>query len=917
MDLFFSYFYPDEKLKCYIRFKNGRVFDSCLIIPCPKWPFMTIRFTLVSFLLLFAVFATAQVIPDEIRVDYTAVKKELQSVLWDLSKKSKVNIAFSPEKIPSDSLINISVKNQTLGLTLKEIFKGSELTYEIVGNQIVIRKDEFIYSEEDITINGYIRDVQSGEELVYANVFFKEIGIGTETNVSGFYSLTVPNGVQRIYVTYLGYKNQILELKLKKDTTINIELEPEALLNEVLIVEENFTQIDKSTSSSNNLPVDQIRSIATLGGEPDVIRLAQMMPGVSSGADGFGGLNVRGGSSDQNLILFDGVPVYNTGHGLGIFSVFNSNMIKSADLIKGGIPARYGGRLSSVLDIRTKDGNMRETAGELSVGALAFKGTLEGPIAKDKSSYLISVRRTILDPWIKNVTEYFNELNEKEGFANYYFYDLNAKLNFKFGDTHKLGVSYYRGKDFYNNEVTTFTSLNGESTEELNQDNWDWGNQIAVAKLSSRLGQKAFSNISVYQSQFEFASFDHQRFEEQDTFFQAGLYKSKITDLGVKWDLDLMPNPSNYVKIGASFVNHTFNPGLISENEGNPNISLSSVLQKDELDELLIEDDLSNQEITVYGEDEIKIGESLKLNLGLNLNYITANTKSYFNWQPRVSFIAEGDDFWWKGGVSKMNQYLHLLTSTGLGLPTDLWIPSTDNIAPEKAWLFSSGIGVDFGKGRIFGLEAFYKLFDDVVAFNEGGLLPVESGTDWDAIVPVGKGNAYGVEVSLDKTLGSNLWYINYTLSVSNRTFSDLNGGRQFPFHYDRRHQLKFIFIRKLNENAEFSLNWTYGTGNPVTLPFELIEFTDENNVRRLLPVYRDKNNSLLPDYHRLDIGFNFYSDYSFGKQKFTIGLYNAYNRRNPLYMQLKRNIDRPERFEFGQYSLLPILPSISYSLSF
>ncbi len=859
----------------------------------------------------------SQVIPDEIRTDYTAVNKSLQDVLWDLSQKTKVNIAFSPQLIPADSLINVSARNKALGSILNKIFDGTDLEYTIVGNQLVIKRNEFVYSESEITIHGFVKDESSGESLPYANLYFNELDLGTESNEDGFYSLTVPNGNQRLYVSYLGYKREILDLKLKQDSTLSIYLKPEAVLNEVLILDENITQIQRELSSSENLRINQIRSLATLGGEPDVIRMAQMTAGVSSGADGLGGLNVRGGSADQNLILFDGVPVYNTGHALGVFSVFNSNLIQSAKLVKGAIPARYGGRLSSVLDIRTRTGNNRKRAGEISIGAMAAKLTLEGPIQLEKSSYLISVRRTVLDPWIKNLTEYLNDFQDKDGFASYYFYDINAKLNLELSNSHQLTANFYQGRDLFDNNVERTSTLDGFTTMELNQDNWDWGNRLASINLSSKLSKRLFSNITLYQTEFNFQSFDHQRFEEQDTFFQAAIYQSKINDLGARLTMDYMPNPKNYIKLGGGLIRHTFNPGIKTLNEGSPEIDPVDILSKEDVETLINEDEISNTEFEFFVEDEIILNSNFKCNIGLNVNQISTASSSYFSWQPRLSFLAEAEDFWVKGGVSRMNQYLHLLSSTGLGLPTDLWIPSTQNIEPESAWILSLGTGVDFQKGFLFNMEGFYKLYDNVVSFNEGGVIPINSTSEWDSTIPVGKGLAYGIEFTLEKALGQNLWNINYTWSSSNRTFNSLNNGNQFPFRFDRRHQVKFSFIRKLNENAEFSCNWLYASGNPITVPFELVEFRDENDVSRLLPIYIEKNNLTLPGYHRLDIGFNFYNDYSFGKQRFTIGLYNAYNRKNPFYIQLRRNVDRPERFEFEQSSLLPILPSISYSLSF
>lgn len=874
---------------------------TLLCLPCLSW-------------------AQVDIVPDEVRVDYSALKKNISEVIVDLSKVSDVNITFDPSILPNDKSISISAKNKPLGAILNAVLKGSEAKYKIVGSQLVIVKDEFVEAEELITISGYMRDSISGEPLVYANIFDHEKINGTNTNDYGFYSFTIPKGVQRVYYSYLGYTKTILELKLKQDTIVDVYLVPDAVLNEVLILDSQIDAQEKELYSADVLPVDKIWSITSLAGESDVYGLVQLMSGVSTGADGFGGFNVRGGSSDQNLVLYDGVPVYNSSHALGIFSVFNPNIIKSAKLIKGAFPAKYGGRLSSVLDIKTKEGSTKRTQGDISFGSIAFKGTLEGPIGKSGSSYILSARRTHLDLWLlKNVSSYINDLSGREGQLNYHFADLNLKLNLKLGKKHKLITSYYYGNDVLENEVAKTIVDSESSTRELNQIDSKWGNSILSLRLNSELSQKLYHNLTLYRSRFNLNSFDLQEFNVEsstDTLrsYTAGLFSSGITDLGIKSDFDYIPNTRNFLRFGVGLVRHNFNPGILNVNQEN---GPTGDLSKRILAGLLDEPDISGTELYGYIEDEIRLSKKLRVNGGLRYNLVKTQTLWDGTLEPRLSLLAGDDKFFFKLGVSRMSQYLHLLTNGGFGLPTDVWLPSTDQIKPEKSWVLTTGFGLQLTDDLEFEAEAYYKKFDRIVSFSEGTVDAINDSANWENILPLGDGDARGLEFNLKKPYGYSNLFINYTLSFSNRQFALINFGEEFPFRYDRRHQVKFSYIQKLNKNAEFSMNWQVSSGSPTSIPLFYNIVRDQEGNPIPVPNIQGRNQQNLPAYHRLDLGFNFYNTYSWARQKFSVGLFNAYNRRNPFYINVGTSDANPNDFQTFQYSILPIFPSISYSLSF
>jgi len=860
-----------------------------------------------------------QEIPDEKLVSYSAESKSLRDILVGLTKKTKINIAFQDHIIPSDSLITMRVSQKPLGYVIDELIKGTGTKYKIVGNQIVIIKDPFYESKDEITISGYIRDVESKESLISANIYTFDKVSGTVSNEYGFFSLSIPKGVQRVYISYLGYKLQVIEVPLTKDTTINVSLDPSIILNEVVIQESKLIEPESSVASVTHLPLDKIESIMSLGGEPDVIRLTHQLSGVSTGADGFGGMSIRGGSVDQNLILLDGVPIYNPFHALGVVSVFNSKVINSATLYKSGFPARYGSRLASVLDIRTREGNKERIGGDFSLGLIAAKATLEGPIVKGKSSFLVSARRTILDPWINLAS---GNLFDED--INYSFYDINLKTNFKVGKKTRLYLSYYNGKDNFKTELIEETKTDDTTLNAADQLFWNWGNTMGVVRLSHQLSNKAFLKSSAYYTRYKFNSFELDRFQEvvADTttnfFYNSGIYNSSIRDLGFTTEVDFIPNPRNLIKAGVNIIYHTFTPGILFADQVDQLVPDSVFITSEVLNEALDEPNINGVEFQLYIEDEFRFNEHNRLNVGIHQSIIINRGKTFFNPQPRLAYLYQKDAFSWKASVSFVSQYLHLIANSGIGLPTDVWLPSTDILKPQTGWVASIGSSINNDKGYEYGSEIYYKQMRNAITFTEGAPILINNTDDWEEVIPVGKGSAYGIEFFFNKSIGKVNWIANYTLAYSNRQFDEINNGEPFRYRYDRRHSVKFSLLYKINYNAEFTLSWNYASGNPVTFPEDSRIFIDDEGNSRILLIYPERNNYQLDPFHRLDLGFNFYNKTKLGRHKFHFGLFNAYSRiRNYLFIDLDLVDTDPVKFDTKGFSILPILPNFSWSITF
>ncbi len=772
---------------------------------------------------------------------------------------------------------------------------------------------------QSYTISGYIYDEESGEKLIGANVFNGLTYEGTVTNNFGFYSLTLPGGPLELNASYIGYETQIQNLDLKENVTINIGLVLENYLDEIEIVAEKQRNVaEETTMSTIDIPILQIKKVPALLGEVDVLKALQLLPGVQSGGEGQSGLYVRGGSPDQNLILLDGVPVYNANHLFGFYSVFNADAIKDVKLVKGGFPARYGGRLSSVLEINMKEGNMKEFHGAGSIGLVASKLTLEGPIKTDKTSFIISGRRTYIDLLARPFIRKAFEDGGGEGLAGYHFSDLNAKINHVFSDRDRLYFSVYTGTDKF---FVDFIDRD-EGYEDFVNSKLGWGNLTSALRWNHLWTAKLFSNTSLTYSKYKidlgntFGSND--LFEDSSDEFRLN-YGSGIYDYAGKIDFDYYPNPNHFVRFGASATSHSFEPGAFG--------LFAKFEDTVEIDTTIGQKNVNSLEFDGYVEDDIKVSEKLKANVGVHLSLFNVEGENYFSAQPRVSmrYLLKEDQSI-KASFATMTQFINLLTTEGIGLPTDIWVPSTAKIKPQNSWQAALGYAFKLTDDLDMTIEGYYKEMENLVSFKDGEGFFDESLTDWGDRVTQGDGNSYGAEVFIQKKRGRLTGWVGYTWSKTTRQFDDLNQGREFPFSYDRRHDVSVVAQYDLSKRVNISGSWVYGTGNAVTLatssyksvfqekfgdfPNEVQEFTDKNNFR-------------MGSFHRLDVGINFVKKKDSHTRTWSFGAYNTYNRKNPFYIF----IDTDRTFDnqgtptttkvLKQQSLFPIIPYFNYSFTF
>lgn len=760
------------------------------------------------------------------------------------------------------------------------------------------------------TVNGYVTDSKSGESIIFAYVYDEYSGLGTRTNDYGFYSLSLNADSAKIKTTYIGYYQQEKTVTLyDADVSLDFELIPDNVIDEVLI-EVNAAEAppihEESQMSTVRLDIAQVRNLPVLLGETDLLKTIQLLPGVQSGSEGSSGFYVRGGGPDQNLVLVDGVPVYNVSHLFGFFSIFNGDAVKSVELIKGGFPAEYGGRLSSVLDIRMKEGNMREFHGEGSIGLISSKLTLEGPIWEDNTSFIVSARRTYIDvlaaPLVANATDGAN--------AGYYFYDVNAKVNHRFNNDHHLYLSMYNGRDEFSAGGEEETRYDGYRYIEKFNAGINWGNTIGSLRWNWRLNSKLFLNTTATYTRYKFNvlnEFDETVIAPDDTevnsFFGAE-YLSDIEDYGVRWDFDWFPTADHEVKFGAAYINHTFRPGISTlriggDTTGETSVSFGS----------------SNQyanEVQLYIRDDWEITDRLKANIGLHASGFNVNGETYTSLQPRLSARYLIDEYSSvKASYANMTQFLHLLTNQTTGLPTDLWVPATDDIRPQQSWQVAVGYAHTLPKNFQVSIEGYYKEMSNLIEYKEGAGFFLGS-QDWQDKVTTGDGTSYGVELLIERKVGKATGWIGYTWSRSTRQFDEVNFGNPYPYTYDRRHDFSLAFTYDLSDKWTLGTVFVYGTGNAVTLP--TARYIDPST-GTLIEHVSGRNNYRAPAYHRWDISMTRTKKTSWGESIWQFGVYNVYSRQNPFYLYF--GSDGNGNRSLNQVSLFPILPSVSWAFKF
>jgi len=754
---------------------------------------------------------------------------------------------------------------------------------------------------QQFTISGYVRDSTSGENLIGANIYNSNNLNGTSTNEFGFYSLTQKANEVYLTISYVGYKQKKLRFHLEKDTMLNIQLS-NIVLNELIIT--NTYNDDKFINQINSItiPMEGIDNTPALLGEVDIIKLIQLLPGVLSGNEGSSGLYIRGGGPDQNLILLDGVPIYNAAHLFGFFSIFNADAINNIEVMKGGFPARYGGRLSSVINITLKDGNKNEIKGKGSFGLISSQLTLEGPIAKNKTSFIVSGRRTYLDL----LTKPFMPKNNEYG---YYFYDLSAKINHQFSVNNVLSLSMYSGIDkaFDRRSSSYFDSLNNSSFNSKSNYILKWGNFLASLRWNKMLDQKLFSHarlnytrykLNILQEIIENTNTNNSTHSNTEYFSD---YNTRIEDYSVNYNLEYLPNNKHNIKMGTSIVYHLFIPGLTSYKEVAFDTIIGSPPQ-------------NAYEYSLYIEDEFEIRKKLRMNLGVRFSGFQINKANYSFIQPRfnLNYIVS-PSLSFTTSYAKMVQFNHLLSNSGLGLPTDLWVPSTSYVKPQVSDQLSIGIKTKLSKHFDLAIDAYHKIMENLIEYKNGASL-IYINQNWENNIEIGNGEAYGIELFILGKYGRTNGTLGYTLSWNWRNFENLNSGNRFPYRYDRRHDLSLNLNHRLKEQVDLSFVFLFGSGNAISLPMSSFTGPEIEGILKAPEIlnYESRNNFRLPAYHRLDLSINFKKEKKWGERTWHFGVYNLYNRQNPFFVDFD-NFNR----EIIQYTLFTTIPFVRYSYKF
>lgn len=766
-------------------------------------------------------------------------------------------------------------------------------------------------AQEKFTINGYIKDSLTGETLIGANVFIRTEGKGVSANQYGFYSITLKKGNYKALVSFVGYQTKDIEIDLNSNQQNNIllVLSNMAMNNVTVVSRKRDNNIKTAQMGKMELNINTAKAIPAFMGEVDILKTLQLMPGIRNAGEGNAGFYVRGGGADQNLILLDDAVVYNTGHLFGFFSIFNSDAIKNVTLIKGGMPAQYGGRLSSVVDVAMKEGNSNKTQVDIGIGLIASRFSIQGPLKKNKASYMISARRTYADalakPFIKKTSDYYG--------SGYFFYDLNAKMNYEFSEKDHLYLSGYFGRDKFN-----FNNSKRSFQTEI-----PWGNSTATLRWNHVFNQKLFANTTLVYNDYKFALNGRQN------DFNINL-SSGIRDLNAKTDFDYYASPEHKIKFGVQYTFHTFLPNVLSGNQDSVVFKPQNATKK------------YANEYAAYIQDDWEINSKLKLNIGLRYSrfqqvgrytkyirdvngnildsviYAKGQTvQVYGGFEPRATMRYElNETSSLKAAITHNLQYIHLVTNAGTTLPTDLWVPSTSIVQPQLSWQYAMGYFKNFKEGMFeTSIEAYYKTMDHQIEYREGYTPSLK---DPEEEFVFGKGWSYGAEFFVNKVKGRLSGWVGYTLSWTMRQFKDLNDGMQYPSRNDRRHDLSVVANYEINKKWKLGSVFVYGTGAAISVP-ERFYFVSGT----LTQEYSRINAYRMVAYHRLDFAATYTPTHKTNSKytsNWVFSIYNVYSRMNPYFIYYDQTGSAATgdlKVTAKQVSLFPIIPSITWNVKF
>jgi hypothetical protein len=773
-----------------------------------------------------------------------------------------------------------------------------------ISNLLLLLFAAGLHAQNQATLSGHVRDTESGEVLIGASIFSPPLKIGTYSNQYGFFSLSVPLDSVEIHVSFLGYQTQIKKLLVTEDTKLEFEMvSGDQVLGDVVIEANSLSEKLNSTQMSmDQITMVQAKQIPALFGEVDIIKTLQLKPGVQSGGEGTSGLYVRGGGPDQNLFLFDEAQVYNPSHLFGLFSTFNGDAVKDVRLFKGGFPAEYGGRLSSVIDVRMREGNMRKFSGSGGLGIISSRLTLETPIVKDKASISLSGRRTYFDIFTRAINKTQEDNPDYNPIPDYFFYDLNGKLSFNLGEKDQIFISGYGGRDAFKFATDNFSA------------DFTWGNIAASAHWTHIFGPRTFLKTVASFSEYDY------NLSNEFAGFNFDL-SSGVRDISGKSEMTYLPNPKHTLKVGGQYTYHTFSVGRLSASTDDGSLDFNAG------------QDFFGTDLAIYANEEFKVNPRLTLDGGLRLSAFASDEQFFYGLEPRAAAKYNlSEKVAVKGSFTRMFQYVHLVSNSGASLPTDIWYPSNRVVNPQRADQVAAGISALLGNQLLLTNEVYYKWLKNQIDFRDGAQLFVNPNLNDEFVF--GKGWGYGDEIYLEKKRGDGdgfidrtTGWIGYTLSWSFRQFDAINNGSKFFPRYDRRHDASIVLIHEVGKHWSFTGTWVYGTGQAISLPvaWYLSNSAVPGETPGIVPIYTERNGFRMPAYHRADLGIVYKFFPKWGEADLTLSIYNVYNRRNPFFLysdintQTVANTDIRivESFAIKQVSLFPTIPSLTFNFKF
>ncbi|MES2617445.1 MAG: carboxypeptidase-like regulatory domain-containing protein [Bacteroidota bacterium] len=832
-------------------------------------------------------------------------KQTIPEILKEIEKKAGVTFNYNLRIIPGGKF-NFKAEDEELSVVLVLLLQPHKLNFSVLfGNNIIITKQETKIKK--YTISGFVYDEKTGEKLINANVYNLYSLKGTTTNQDGFYSLTLDEDSVNIAYSYVGYQIVANAFYLNANFIYNVNLKPNLILPSFTVTSKpnNGTQFKPDEYRLNT---NTLKQFPVLFGETDIIKCLQLLPGVNAGNDGTTGINIRGGGPDQNLILLDDVPVYNPSHIYGFFSIFNSDVVKDVTLYKGGLSSRYGGRLSSVIDVRTIDGNTKKINYLVSVGILSSKLMINGPISRNKkTTMVVSGRRSYFDLLnsITKTTLFSNQYSPI--YSGYYFYDFNGKINHRFNANHQISLSLYSGLD--NSFIKNSFKIKDPQKVVKEKDNQTlfWGNKLGSIRYNHVITPKLFGWFLASYSRYNFGNeSDYSYTEQNDSQNIENVYNYKFLSVIRDWNLmyNVEYKPLNWlnVKMGSGFVFHEFSREVSTFS----NSIVKSIPSTKE--------SVQSIEFNAYTDLYLRIHRKVNLTLGMLYAQYNLQGVQYLRPQPRINLNYKlNKHFLIHGAYSNSYQFLHLLTSSNAGLPIDLWLPSTNKIKPEYSNITSIGVGYT-NKHIVLNVEGFNKNMGNLIDYKDLSNY-IGKDNNWEDKVTVGKGWAYGIETLIEKKNGKTTGWISYTYSWNFRQFNEINNGKAFPYKYDRRHNLSIVAHHRITNTIDVAATWVYTSGANTTLPTQVYYAGSGLSPDNIIYVFGERNAFKFPDYHKLDFGVNFKRIRTKYERVWSIGAYNVYNRYNTFYVTPA--YDNSGNRVLRMVSLFPILPNVNYKINF